>query len=107
MLEPPDQVLELFGNAPGFVHGLTNALGIKRRPPSVAGDLALDEPAERDTDRSCAEASAIRSPCFVFDLHSRHPVTRRSETFLCALFTLPSSSSHVYVVDDVADALEE
>ena len=62
VLEPPDQVLELSGNTPGFVHGLPHVVGIERRPPSVAGDLAFDEPAERDTDRSCAEAGAIRSP---------------------------------------------
>ena len=107
VLEPPDQVLELAGNAPGLAHGLTNAVGIKRRAPPVTGNLALDEPAERDTDRSRAEAGAIRTPHVVADLYSRHPITRSSGTFLCPLFTLSSSPTHVYVVDDVADALEE
>jgi hypothetical protein len=107
VLEPPDQVLELAGNAPRFAHGLTNAICIKRRPPPVTGDLALDELAEGDTDRGCAEAGAIRGPRFVVDLYSSHPITRRSGAFLGSLFPLSPSSSHVYVVDDVADALEE
>ena len=81
MLEPPDQVLELAGNALGFAHGLTDTVGIERRPPPVTGDLALDEPAERDTDRCRAEACPIRSPRFVVDLYSRHPITWSSGTF--------------------------
>ena len=101
------ELFELAGNAPGLMHGVANAVGVKRRPPPVTGDLALDEPAERDTDWNCPEAGARRSPRLVVDLHSRHPIARRSGRFLGPLFPLSPSATHVYVVDDVADALEE
>jgi hypothetical protein len=73
----------------------------------MAGHFPFDEPAERDANRCCAEAGAIGGPDLIPDLHSRHPVARRSSAFLGSLFTLSSSATHVYVVDDVADALEE
>jgi hypothetical protein len=89
------------------LYGFADPVRVKRGPSAVTGDLARDEPAERDTDRSCAEAGAIRGPCLVVDLYSRHPIARTPRAFLCSVFALSSSSSHVYVVDDVADALKE
>lgn len=51
VLESPDQVLELSSHASGLPHRVSDSVGIKGRPPPIAGDLALDEPAERNADR--------------------------------------------------------
>ena len=98
---------EFAGDPAGFVNGLPHVVGIGCRAATVPGYLPFDEPAECSADRCCAQAAAIGRPDLIAHLDSRHPVAWSSCTFLGLLFTLSSASSHVYVVDDVADALEE
>ena len=107
LVEPGYERCQLVGDAAGFVDGVPHVVGIGCRATTVAGDLASDEPAQRDADRCCAEAGAVGGPGLIAHLHSRHAITGSSSTFLCPVFTLSSSTTHVYVVDDAADALEE
>lgn len=107
VLEPTDQGLKLAGHGSGLTHRFSHFVAIERRPSAVTGDLTLDEPPDGDVDRSRAEGGPIGRPRFVAHLHSRHPIARSPGAFLCSLLALSTSSAHVYVVDDVADALEE
>ena len=52
----------------------------RHQAPCAVGDWRprARRAGRRDADRSRAEAGAIRTPCVVVDLHSRHPITRRS-----------------------------
>jgi hypothetical protein len=84
-----------------------NISGIGGATSSPTGDRALNETTKLDAHRRRAKAGAEGTPRLVADLYASHPITRGSRTFLCPLFTLSFASSRVYVVDDVADALEE
>src|SRR5207253_1265919 len=66
-------------------------------------DLALDEAAERDAHRRSAQTGAEGTPCLVADLDARHPIARGSCPRDCLLFALPTSPTHVSVVDDAPD----
>jgi hypothetical protein len=107
LVEPRYERRELAGDAAGFLKRLPHIVGIGCRVATVAGHFPLDEQAERDAHRCRAQAGAIRGSSLIADLHTGHPITRSSSTFLGPIFTPSSSSAHVHVVDDVADALED
>jgi hypothetical protein len=107
LVKPRYERRELIRDPAGFFDGVSYFVGIGRRAATVVGHFAFDEAAERDADRCRTQAGAIGGPDLIAHLHSCHPVARSSSTFLGPMFTLSSSSAHVYVVDHVADALEE
>jgi hypothetical protein len=106
-LEPRDQRRQLLDHEPSVVDRLVNVSGIGGATSSPTGDRAFNETTELHAHWRRAEAGAEGIPGLVADLDTRHSIARGTGTFLGPLFTLSSASSHVYVVDDVADALEE
>src|SRR5262245_28358304 len=106
-LEPRDQRRQLLDNEPSVVDRPVNVSGIGGAASSPTGDGTFNETTELDAHGRRTEAGAEGTPGLVADLDTRQPIARHRGTFSCSLFTLPSASSHVDVVDDVADALEE
>ena len=92
---------------PRVVKRPVNVSGIGGAASSLTGDRAFNETTELDAHRRRTESRAEGTPCLVARLDARHTIARSPGTLFCALLSLSSSATHVYVVDDVADALEE
>lgn len=102
--KPRDERGELSGNRASILDGVMESSSVDGSSPAIAGNLALDEPAEPDADGSGPERGAVLRPGLVAYLDASHAIPWRPSAALSSLFPLPSSPSHdVYVVDDASD----
>ena len=100
-LQAGNQRSQLAGDRPRVVDRDPYALRVGRRTAALLRDRSLYQSPEPNADGCHAQLRAKRGPRLIAHVHPSHAVHRLIRVGSRLLRALPSTSAHVYSVDDV------